>query len=78
MEPTAPGAKGDFHARIRQVETDLYEASYTGELNPEDPDTRRALPDTHLATSLQEAKAFVENLARSLDYNRVVWELLPD
>lgn len=78
MEPTVPGAKGDFHARIRQMEKDLYKAEYTGDLNPEHPDERRELKDSHIATSLDEARAFVENLARSLKYRRVVWDSLPD
>jgi hypothetical protein len=78
MEPTVPGAKGDFHARIRRVEADLYKAEYTGDLNPDDPHPAREWTDSHLATSLEEAKAFVENLARSLNFSRVVWDSLPD
>lgn len=77
MEPTIPGAKGDFHARIRKVESDLFKAEYTGELNPENPHPSREAVDSHLATSLEEAKAFVEDLARSLNYRRVVWDSLP-
>ncbi len=78
MQPSVSGAKGDFHARISRVEADLYKAEYTGDLNPDDPNPRREWPDSHLATSLEEAKAFVENLARSLDFQRVVWDSLPD
>jgi hypothetical protein len=78
MEPTVSGAKGDFHARIRRVEIDLYKAEYTGDLNPENPHPGSEWPDSHVATSLEEAKAFVENLARSLNYSRVVWDSLPD
>ncbi|MEO8715558.1 MAG: hypothetical protein ABI369_11135 [Acetobacteraceae bacterium] len=77
MEPTVRGARGDFHARIRRVEGDLFKAEYTGELNPENPNPRREFVDSHLANSLEEAKVFVENLARSLDYRRVVWDSLP-
>ena len=37
MEPTVLGAKGDFHARIRQVEADLYKAGCGGALRPRPP-----------------------------------------
>lgn len=77
MEPTVAGAKGDFHASIRQVEPGLYKAEYTGDLNPAHPDARE-WPDSHIANTLAEAKGFVEELARSLNYRRVVWDSLPD
>jgi hypothetical protein len=77
MEPTVAGARGDFHASIRRVEKDLYKAEYRGDLNPEHPDARE-WPDSHIASNLDEAKGFVENLARSLNYRRVVWDSLPD
>ena len=77
MQEKAPGHRGDFHARIREVEDGLYLAEFTGELNPDNPDARE-WTDSHLSTSLDEAKVFVENLARTENYARVVWESLPD
>ena len=77
MEPTVPGARGDFHARIRKVESDLFKAEYSGESNPDHPDPRRELVDSHVTRTLEEAKSFVEELARSLNYRRVVWDSLP-
>lgn len=76
MEPTVPGARGDFHARIRKLESDLFKAEYTGEFNPDHPDARE-LVDSHVTRTLDEAKSFVEELARSLNYRRVVWDSLP-
>jgi hypothetical protein len=29
---------GEFHARMKQVESDLYRAEYSGERNPAKPD----------------------------------------
>lgn len=77
MEPTVPGARGDFHARIRKLEPDLFKAEYTGDLNPENPDPRREWTDSHIGTTLEEVKTFVEELARTRDYRRVVWDSLP-
>ena len=81
MEPTVGGARGDFHARIREVEKGVFRAEYQGELNPmqnaENPSARQ-WPDYHLSDSLQAAKTWVENLAREMNYNRVVWDSLPE
>jgi hypothetical protein len=77
MLEKSDGHRGDFHARIREVEKGLYLAEYTGELNPDNPD-QREWADSHLATSLDDANVFVENLARTENYRRVVWESLPE
>ncbi len=77
MKDLAPGHRGDLHARLREVEKGLYRAEYTGEFNPENPDERE-WPDYHVATTPEAAKTWVENLARSMNYGRVVWDSLPD
>jgi hypothetical protein len=81
MKPNVPGYRGDFHARIREVEPGLYRAEYRGELNPEpnaENPPERQFPDFHLADSVEAAKAWVENLAREMNYRRVVWDSLPE
>ncbi len=68
--------KSDFHAHLVQVEADLFRAEYTGELNPENPDARR-LPDSHIGTDAASVKLWVEQMATSMGYTRVVWDTLP-
>jgi hypothetical protein len=65
-----------FHARMRQVEDQLFRAEYSGEINPEPTDARN-LPDYHIGASAQEVKIWVEQMARGLGYDRVVWDELP-
>ena len=67
---------GDLHAVLRKVEGGLYRADYPGEINPDGADAR-AIPDMHLATSAQEVKTWVEQMAQGLGYKRVVWDELP-
>jgi hypothetical protein len=64
---------GVLHASLREVEPGVFRAEYHGELNPESPDARE-FPDTHLDTSADGVKVWVEQMARSLGYERVVWE----
>jgi hypothetical protein len=68
---------GEFRARMRQVEPGLYRAEYSGEINPENPDERE-IPDYHLSTSIADAKVWVEQMARGLGYEHVVWDELPE
>jgi hypothetical protein len=68
---------GEFHASLREVEQGLYLAEYNGEINPENPDARE-IPDTHVGTSAREVKLWVEQMAVSLGYERVVWDALPE
>jgi hypothetical protein len=41
--PEMKYARGEFQARIRQVEQDVFRAEYSGEVNPENPDERELL-----------------------------------
>jgi hypothetical protein len=68
---------GEFHARLKQVEPELYRAEYSGEINPDNPDERE-IPDYHVSTSAADAKVWVEQMALGLGYDRVVWDELPD
>jgi hypothetical protein len=74
LEKRSP--RGVFHARLRQVEDQLFRAEYSGEINPEPTDARN-LPDYHIGASAQEVKIWVEQMARGLGYDRVVWDELP-
>jgi len=76
MSDVRPIVHGAFHASLREVEPGLFRAEYVGELNPENPD-QRALPDFHLGTSARDVKVWVEQMARGLGYDRVVWDELP-
>lgn len=67
---------GVFHAAIREMEPGVFRAEYRGELNPDDPDERE-LPDFHLGTSVSDVKIWVEQMAQSMGYSRVVWDTLP-
>lgn len=76
MLDTQNPTRGIFHATIREVEPGLFRAEYRGELNPQDPDERE-FPDYHLGTSVADVKIWVEQMARSMGYERVVWDSLP-
>jgi hypothetical protein len=69
--------KGDLHASLRQVEPNLFRAEYLGEANPADPPSGQAIPDYHIGTSADGVKMWVEQMATSLGYARVVWDVLP-
>lgn len=69
-------ARGTFHAAIHEMESGVFRAEYRGELNPDHPDERE-LPDFHVGTSISDVKIWVEQMARSMGYNRVVWDTLP-
>ncbi len=64
----------DFHAKLEQLEDGLFRASYLGETNPEDPAPGQALPDSHLGTDPGEVKTWVEQMALSMGYSRVIWD----
>jgi hypothetical protein len=74
MEKRPPA--GEFHASLRQVEKDLFRAQYSGEINPDNPDERE-IPDYHIGTSADGVKNWVEEMARGLGYEQVVWDELP-
>jgi hypothetical protein len=67
---------GVFHARMRQVEGQLFRAEYSGEINP-DPSDARDIPDYHVGTSAKDVKIWVEQMAEGLGYDGVVWDELP-
>lgn len=67
---------GEFHANLQQVEEGLYRAQYSGEINPDKTD-ERDIPDYHLGTSAVEVKSWVEQMARGLGYDKVIWDGLP-
>jgi hypothetical protein len=67
---------GVLHARMRQVEDELFRAEYRGEINPEPADARD-IPDYHVGTSATEVKIWVEQMATGLGYDRVVWDEMP-
>jgi hypothetical protein len=67
---------GVLHARMRQVEDELFRAEYSGEINPEPGDARN-MPDYHVGTSATEVKIWVEQMATGLGYDRVVWAEVP-
>ncbi|HXT82419.1 MAG TPA: hypothetical protein VN702_22855 [Acetobacteraceae bacterium] len=69
---TDPSARA-LHARLREVESGIFQAEYPGELNPSDPD-ERALPDSHIGTDPSSVRLWVEQMARSMGYRSVVWE----
>ena len=63
-----------LHAVLRQTPDGLFKAEYAGEINPMNPD-ERDIPDCHLGTDAAEVKAWVEQMANGMGYQRVVWEL---
>ena len=67
---------GVLRARMRQVEGELFRAEYSGEINPE-PTDARDIPDYHVGTSAKDVKIWVEQMAKGLGYERVVWDELP-
>ena len=68
--------KGELHASLVEVEEGLFRAQYLGEINPDEPDAR-AIPDVHIGTDAAGVKHWVEQMAASLGYARVVWDALP-
>jgi hypothetical protein len=67
---------GVLHARMREVEDELFRAEYSGEINP-DPSDARDISDYHVGTSAMDVKIWVEQMAIGLGYDRVVWDELP-
>jgi hypothetical protein len=65
--------RGIFHARLRPVESNLFRAEYSGEMNPENPDEREAI-DFHVGTDAAGVRMWVEEMAKGLGYTEVLWE----
>ena len=76
-----PQAGRAFHARMEQPEAGLFRATYRADLNPDVASAEilsegpQILPDMHIGTSEAEVRNFVETLARSRGFDRVVWEV---
>lgn len=74
MSGTTRGpTSGVLHALLREVEPGLFRAEYTGEINPENPDERE-IPDYHIGTDAAGVKNWVEEMAKGLGYDSVVWD----
>jgi hypothetical protein len=75
--------KRAFHARLEQVEPTLFRATYRADTNPEqgaaptELEGPQILPDMHIGTDPASVKSWVEQLAASLGYERVIWDELP-
>ena len=55
---------GVLHARMRQVEDELFRAEYSGENNP-DPSDARDIPDYHVGTTAADVKVWGGAMARA-------------
>ncbi|MGH7209869.1 MAG: hypothetical protein ACREF1_00190 [Acetobacteraceae bacterium] len=73
----------DFHAEMDEPEPGVFRATYRADTNPDrgaseievgDP---RILPDMHVGTDAAGVKMWVEQLAASRGYQKVVWDRLP-
>ena len=62
-----------LHATLEEVEPGLFKASYPGALNGSDHPQGGQLPDSHIATSPESIRTFVEQMARGLGFDRVEW-----
>ena len=76
MADTQTATRGEFHASSREMEPGVFRAEYRGEMNPDDPDARE-LPDFHLGTSVADVTTWVEQMAQSMGFHRVIWDTLP-
>ncbi len=54
----------------------MYRAEFRGEINPEDPDACES-PGRHVGSSVADVKVWVEQMAKTLGYDRVVWDEPP-
>jgi hypothetical protein len=64
---------GTLYARMDEVEPGLFRADYPGEMNGQNEPTGGQLPDRHIATSKEDVRVWVEEMATSLGYDRVEW-----
>jgi hypothetical protein len=65
--------KGVLHAILREMEPGVFRAEYPGEMN-QDEATVEAFPDSHVGTEASGVRQWVETMATSLGYDRVVWD----
>lgn len=64
---------GILHATMDEVEPGLFRADYPGEMNGSDVPGGGQLPDRHVATSRDDVRVWVEQMAASLGYDCVEW-----
>jgi hypothetical protein len=64
---------GVLRAVIEEVEPGLFQASYPGEMNSNDPDGGSKFPDRHIGTDRDGVRMWVETMAANLGYERVEW-----
>ena len=64
---------GILHATMDEVEPGLFRADYPGEMNGSDSTRGGQLPDRHVATSRDDVRVWVEQMAVRLGYERVDW-----
>jgi len=62
-----------LHATMEEVEPGLFRADYPGEMNGSDVPSGGQLPDRHIATSRDDVRVWVEEMAVRLGYERVEW-----
>ncbi|HVY13973.1 MAG TPA: hypothetical protein VHB27_02005 [Rhodopila sp.] len=62
-----------LHATLKEVEPGLFRASYPGEMNGTDEPSGGQLPDSHIGTSRDDVRIWVEQMAVQLGYERVEW-----
>jgi hypothetical protein len=76
--------KREFHAVLKQVEPSLFRATYRADLNPEQAASAtelqgpQILTDMHIGTDAISVKTWVEQLALSRGFDKVVWDELPE
>ncbi len=64
---------GSLHARITEVEPGLFNAEYVeGDREFGDVDAV-SIPDSHISTSRDGVKMWVEQMAANMGYREVVW-----
>jgi hypothetical protein len=63
-----------LHATMEEVEPGLFRAAYPGEMNGPDHPRGGQLPDSHIATSRDDVRVWVEEMAVRLGYERVEWD----
>ncbi len=62
-----------LHVIMEEVEPGLFRASYPGEMNGTDEPGGGQLPDSHIATSRDDVRTWVEQMAVQLGYHNVEW-----
>jgi hypothetical protein len=64
---------GILHATMQEVESGLFRAQYPGEMNGSDEPSGGQFPDSHIGTSRNDVRIWVEQMAVYLGYERVEW-----